>query len=97
MQGESSCSSFVRRLRPLHGLAAFAETINPSAKTSDELERPAMRKQPRTARKRQWEWVGLHTTILQFFSSGGGKKDASVEKCIFQAKIIIKAKKQKVN
>lgn len=44
-QGETSCSSFARRLRSLHGLAGFAETINPSVNATDGLERSTMRKQ----------------------------------------------------
>lgn len=44
-QGETSCSSFARRLRSLHGLAGFAETINPSVNATDGLERSTMRQQ----------------------------------------------------
>lgn len=44
-QGETSCSSFAWRLRSLHGLAGFAETINPSVNTTNGLERSTMRQQ----------------------------------------------------
>lgn len=52
-QGETSCSSFARRLRSLHGLAGFAETINPSVNATDGLERSTMRQQ-RGRGRRGW-------------------------------------------
>ena len=44
-QRETSCSSFARRLCSLHGLAGFAETINPSVNATDGLERSTTRRQ----------------------------------------------------
>lgn len=63
-QGETSCSSFSRRLCSLHGLAGFAETINPYVNATDGLERSTMRKQ--RGRVKGWWGDRGPTTLFSF-------------------------------
>lgn len=82
-QGETSCSSFSRRLRSLHGLAGFTETINPYVDATDGQERSTMRKQ--RGRGTEW-WVreGLDNTFSfsLFFKFYWEKENSAVEKQI---------------